>query len=160
MRLLKFQTAGPIHEKTCWPWNFWFAQQIFKEDNLDRACVSVCVCICPSQAIHRKLLKSSSSNWHGDCIGHDNASYNYDYVGSMFECYSQRFKVDMRECAPWMVTRPARAPYKYCNYYYYYYYYVLILLTLTFIRCHTDAVLNVRLCQKVFKQCRSRLFWR
>ena len=31
--------------------------------------------------------------------------------------------VDMRECAPWMVTRPARAPYKYCNYYYYYYYF-------------------------------------
>ena len=28
-----------------------------------------------------------------------------------------------RVCAPWMVTRPARAPYKYCNYYYYYYYY-------------------------------------
>ena len=36
---------------------------------------------------------------------------------------SQREKVYMREpCAPSMVTRPARAPYKYCNYYFYYYY--------------------------------------
>ena len=43
----------------------------------------------------------------------------------MLECYSQRDKVYMRECAPWMVTRPARAPYKYCNYYSYYYAVVL-----------------------------------
>ena len=28
----------------------------------------------------------------------------------------------MRECAPWRVTLPARAPYKYCNYYDYYYF--------------------------------------
>ena len=34
-----------------------------------------------------------------------------DYVGSVFECYNQRENVYMRECAPWMVTRPARAPY-------------------------------------------------
>ena len=46
------------------------------------ACVCVCVhmCVCPSQAISRKLLKSSSSNftWHGDCLRHENASHvNY-----------------------------------------------------------------------------------
>ena len=33
-----------------------------------------------------------------------------DYVGSMLECYSWREKVYMRECAPWVVTGPARAP--------------------------------------------------
>ena len=43
-------------------------------------CVYVCVCVCVSacmcllQAMHRKLLKSSSSTWHGDCLRHENAS--------------------------------------------------------------------------------------
>ena len=39
-------------------------------------------------------------------------------------------------------------------------YHVLIILALTFIQGHTYIILNGRLFQNVFKQCRSRLLWR
>ena len=64
----------------------------------------------------------------GECVCH--CVSVCDYVGSVFECYSQREKVCMRECAPWMVTRPARASYKCCNYL------LLLLLLLLLLSLH------------------------
>ena len=88
-----------------------------------------------------------------------------DYIGSMFECYSQCEKVYMCECAPWMVTRPARAPYKCCNYYYYEYFSRNKIVKLT-VKCHIalfefwcfgEVFANFCYSNQYFQECRWRL---
>ena len=47
----------------------------FEKFKIDEAkvcpCVFVCVCVCPSKAIPRKLLNKSHQTWHGSCLRHD-----------------------------------------------------------------------------------------